>query len=222
MRNSLSWVKISIVAILIFSIVLFFSHEYLLRQIGHFLVLEQKPQKSDIIVVLNGRDTERSLAAVDMYKTGYGKLIVIARGPKQPGCGEFWKRVGKDFNSKVFFQRSVEAMGIPRDSFMQIGEGVHSTFDEAKAARTFLKEKGYKSILLVTSKWHSRRAYLTFTSVFGENERVEEIRITCHPSKYDTFNPDAWWKNEAGAEIVLGEYLRLIYYILTFRISPLA
>jgi uncharacterized SAM-binding protein YcdF (DUF218 family) len=222
MRSPVSWLKFFIPAVLICSVALVVSYDYLLRQIGHVLVFEQKPQKSDIIFVLNGRDTERSLAAVDLYKAGYGKLIVIARGPKQPGCDEFRKRVGKNWNSKLFFHRSVEAMGIPRDSFVQIGEGVHSTFDEAKVARTFVKEKGYQSMLLVTSKWHSRRAYLTFKSVFNKDEKVKGIKITCHPSKYDTFNPGAWWKKEAGAEIVLGEYLKLIYYILTFRISPLA
>ena len=47
-------------------------------------------------MVLNGRDTERSLAVVDLYNKGYANLIVIARGPKQYGSDEFWKRVGKN------------------------------------------------------------------------------------------------------------------------------
>jgi len=130
--------------------------------------------------------------------------------------------VGNNWISKAFFQRSIEAMGIPERSFKLIGDGVAGTFDEARVTKKFVRESGYKSILLVTSKWHSRRAYLTFKSVFSKDEKVKGIKITCPPSTYDTFNPDAWWKKEADAEIVLGEYLRLIYYILTFRISPLA
>jgi uncharacterized SAM-binding protein YcdF (DUF218 family) len=212
------FIKIFLVFICIFIIVLFFSYEYLLKQIGHFLIYEQKPKKADVIVVLNGRDTERSLAAVDLYNKGYADLIVLARGFKQAGCEEFWKRVGADWNSKIFFQRAIEAMGIPEKSFKIIGDGVTSTFDEANVTKKYLKENGHKSILVVTSKWHSKRTYYTFKSVMKNDK---EIGITIYPSKYDDFNPDSWWKNEVDAETVFRECVRYIYYILTFRISLL-
>jgi uncharacterized SAM-binding protein YcdF (DUF218 family) len=107
-------------------------------------------------------------------------------------------------------------MGVPEDSFKLIGEGVTSTYDEAKVTKKFLRENGYKCILLVTSKWHSKRAYLTFKSAFKDNHK---IKIISHPSKYDTFNPDAWWKNDNDTETVFREYVRLIYYIVMLRIS---
>ncbi|MFX0124539.1 MAG: YdcF family protein [Candidatus Hodarchaeota archaeon] len=218
MSNPLSCGKIVIFMFIIFATVLFLSHQYLLQQIGRFLIIEQNPVKADIIVVLNGRDTERSLAAVDLYNKGYADLILIARGPKQPGSDEFWKRVGSDWNSKIFFQRAIEAMGIPDSSFKMIGNGATSTYDEAKVAKRFVNQNGYKSILIVTSKWHSKRAYLTFRSVFNKDTEIKK-RITIHPSKYDTFDPDNWWKTGADAELVFREYVRLIYYIVMLRIS---
>jgi uncharacterized SAM-binding protein YcdF (DUF218 family) len=191
------------------------SYQSILKKMGHFLILEQTPQKADLIIVLNGRDTERSLASVDLYKQGYASLIIMAGLAKQPGTDEFWKRVGNNFNEKIFFQKAVEAMGVPASSFRFIGHGVTSTYDEAMATREFLKKNGYKSILLVTSKWHSKRAYLTFKSAL----KNDGIKIVIQPSKYDSFRPDAWWKNRDDAELVFDEYVRLIYYILTSRIS---
>jgi uncharacterized SAM-binding protein YcdF (DUF218 family) len=181
---------------------------------GHFLILDQEPQKSDVIVVLNGRDTERCLAAVDLYNQGYADLIVLARGPKQYGSDEFWKRVGPDWDSTIFFQRAIEAMGVPKKSFQLIGDGVTSTYDEAVVANEFLLDHGFKSILLITSKWHSKRAYYTFKSYFKDEDK---IRIAIHPSRYDSFNPESWWKNEASAELVFREYVRLLYYFISFR-----
>lgn len=183
------------------------------------MIYEQNPQKADVIVVLNGRDTERSLAAVDLYNQGYAKLLIMAYIAKQPGTDEFWKRVGENFREKSFFQKAIEAMGVPEYAFRLIGtgDGVASTYDEALTTREFFKENGYKSILLVTSKWHSKRAYLTFRSAF----KNDGIKIVTQPSKYDSFRPDAWWRNRNDAELVFDEYVRLIYYILTFRISLL-
>ena len=209
------WGKISLLVVLSFLLILIFLYPYLLRGIGNFLILEQDPKKADVIVVLNGRDTERSLAAVDLYNQGYAKLMIMAHIPKQAGTDEFWKRVGGNFNGKVFFQRAIEAMGVPEESFRFIGNGVTSTYDEALATQEFLNKNGYKSILLVTSKWHSKRAYLTFKSTL----KNDEIKIVIQPSRYDVFDPDAWWKNRNDAELIFYEYIRLIYYILTCRIS---
>jgi len=201
--------------IILFIVLVIVSHQYVLKKLGYFLVFEQDPQKADVIVVLNGRDTERSLAAVDLYNQGYANLIVMANGAKQPGSDEFWKRVGNNFDGKLFFQRAIEAMGVPEKSFQFIGNGVTSTYDEAVATKEFLKTNGYKSILLVTSKWHSKRAYLTFRSAL----KNDGVRVLIQASKYDTFRPDAWWMSNNGAELAFYEYVRLIYYILSFQIS---
>lgn len=205
-----------ILLIIIFLLAILFSHQYVLKKIGYFLIFEQDPQKADVIIVLNGRDAERSLAAVDLYNQGYAGLIIMAGLVKQPGSEEFWKRVGNNFEQKNFFQKAIEAMGVPSNAFKRIENGVTSTYDEAIVTRQFLKENGYKSILIVTSKWHSRRAYLTFKSVIKD----DGIKVWIYPSKYDTFDPNAWWKKETDAELVFYEYVRLIYYIVTFRIRP--
>jgi uncharacterized SAM-binding protein YcdF (DUF218 family) len=206
--------KIFFLAFLVLATILFLSHDYILRGIGRYLVISQQPKKAAVIVVLNGRDTERALAAVDLYAQGYANRIVLAHVTKQPGSDEFWKRVGKDWNSKIFFQRAVEAMGVPQGAFKLIGDGVTSTYDEAMVTRKFLEKTGYRSILLVTSKWHSKRAYLTFKSGL----KKDGIAVTVIASKYDTFDPDSWWKSQVNIETVLGEYLHLAYYLLTFRI----
>jgi len=219
MKWSLFSKKLLVLSILIFFFFVLSISSYLLRQLGNFLIYEQNPQKADVIVVLNGRDTERSLSAVDLYKKGYANLIVLAQGSKQPGSDEFWKRVVNNFDGKIFFQRAIEAMGVPEKSFKLIGNGVASTYDEAVATKEFLKKNGYKSILLVTSKWHSKRAYLTFKSVL--NKKGNGITITIIPSSYDNFDPELWWKKEEDTESVFREYVRLIYYIFSCRVSLL-
>lgn len=199
--------------VLVVAIIVF--HEYLLAGLGHFLVLKQQPSKADYIVILNGRPTERCLAAVDLYQKNLGSVIIMACLGKQPGSDEFWHRVGKNFQRKAFPQRALEALGVPEKALRFIGDGVASTYDEAKVAQAFVREHGGRTIIIVTSKWHSRRTYLTFKSVF----KHQKVSISIYPSPYDTFNPDDWWKNESDIELVFREYLRLLYYVLTFRIS---
>ena len=213
--------RISVRALIVSALIaipLLLVYPYLLKKLGYFLIFEQEPQRVDLIVVLNGRDTERSLAAVDLYNQGYSNLIVITRKAKEPGSDEFWKRVGNHFDGRIFFQRAIEAMGVPKDSFMMIEGEVTSTYDEALAVKKFLKRNGYKSMILVTSKWHSRRAYLTFKSVLEK----DHVTITIYPTKYDTFDSRTWWKIGIDAKSVFSEYGKLLYYILALRVNPFA
>ncbi len=64
----------------------------------------------------------------------------MAKGGKQPGNEKFWKRVGSNSESKIFFQRAIEAMGVPKNSFKLIEGGVTSTYEEALAVEQFLKK----------------------------------------------------------------------------------
>ena len=220
MKHSRFSVKLLIISALIVAILLLFTYPYLLKKIGFFLIFEQEPQKADVIVALNGGDAERSLAAADLYNQGFANLIVLSKGFEPGGNEELRKRMCNDLkNRKIFFQWAIEGMGVPKESFKLIGDGVTSTYDEAIVTKTFVKENGYKSILLVTSKSHSKRAYLTFQSVL--NKKENEIKITIIPSSYDNFDPDSWWKKEEHAKLVFDEYVRLIYFVLAFRISPL-
>jgi uncharacterized SAM-binding protein YcdF (DUF218 family) len=210
------WLMIA--ALVVALAVVGFNYEYLLTKAGNFLVVEEPVlTPSDMIVVLNGRDTERLLAAADLFHQGHAAVVGMVALEKQAGTDEFRKRVGPDWNSKVFAQRALEALGIPETAFTWIGNGAGSTFEEARAVEQFAKAKGYRSIIVVTSKWHSKRTRSVFASVF----RHEDVHIAVWPTKYDTFDPTAWWKSEGRVQLVIEEYVKLAYYVLTFRIRPI-
>lgn len=219
MRNLRPRTKILFIVLLTCSAAISLTYESILCQIGRFLVLEQQPQKADVIVVLNGRDIERSLAAVDLYKQGYANLIVLSRGTKSSGYELLLNTVDQSFDRRIFFQRAIEAMGVPSESFQLIGNGVTSTYDEATVTRDFLRQRNYTSLILVTSKWHSKRAYLTFRHILNKNANIQ---LKVYASGYDKFDPNFWWKTESSTELVLSEYVRLLYYLIMSRLSLLS
>lgn len=210
--------KIAILLFIISTVALTLSYESILEQLGNFLVFQQDPRKSDVIVVLNGRDAERSLAAADLYNQGYSALIVVPRGTMPSAYKLLLSRVDPNFDTRIFSQRAIMALGVPDQAFKLIGDGVTSTFDEARITRNFLDQYHYKSVMIVTSKWHSKRTYLTFRHVFPENGN---FILSIHASKYDNFDPNSWWKRESTFELVIGEYVRIFFYLIRSRLSLL-
>jgi len=62
-----------------------------------------------------------------------------------------------------------------------------STYEEAVIMRDFLKVHPSSQLILVTSKYHSARAYLTFRSALDDRE----VRIRSCPTPYDPLIPSA-------------------------------
>jgi uncharacterized SAM-binding protein YcdF (DUF218 family) len=109
---------------------------------------------------------------------------------------------------------AVRGFGIPGDVILSPAERVGSTIEEARLVRNFVLDRKFKSIIVVTSLMHSRRAYLTFKKISED----DDIKIISLPSHYQLFNPKDWWKKRNYTKELIIEYQKLIYYKFKYLI----
>lgn len=175
---------------------------------GHFLVSQDALQKSDIIVVLMGSIPDRILEAADLYHQGYAKEIIMVETYMVGHTALVKRGVIVPDQAKLSKLAAVE-LGVPEKKITIIAGESRSTRDEARYIKDYLqKHLEINTVTLVTSKYHSTRARKIFVQALGSLEH--DITLISHPSKYDTFNPDAWWQDREDAISVLLEYLKLI------------
>ena len=182
---------------------------------GNLLVEEQKPIRSDLIVVLMGSGPDRMLHAVDLYKKDYaGKILMVENW--QPG----YERL-KALNVSIPRDAQIEAMvgvqlGVPKEAFIILPGDAQSTQDEAGIIKDYLqKNRKINSLLLVTSKFHSARAANIFRWEMASLDR--KVKITSCPTPYDNFNPGAWWRSREDAKQVVMEYAKWTNFYLLDR-----
>jgi len=85
---------------------------------------------------------------------------------------------------------------------------VYSTKEEAEIIKEYAIRKGYESIIVTTSKSHSKRAEIIFSRVFKNTG----IKLIIRPTKYDSFDPrNLNFNNNHWKNVVL-EYQKLFYY----------
>ncbi len=201
-------VLISIAAL----IVSFLCHKLILKGIGNYLIFAQSPQRVDIIVTLAGDDVPRGLAAVEMYRAGYAGRIFRAREKLPDGYEKLIALGGKYAEPRDNFREMLRSLDIGVPAFFTDDREVESTYEEAKAVRDFLRKNNLKSIMIITSKYHSKRTYLTYKSLLKD----DGVKIISCPTKYDEFDPERWWKVRSQAIKVLYEYERLPFYLLRY------
>jgi uncharacterized SAM-binding protein YcdF (DUF218 family) len=198
--------------VVVIYILLVYYHAPLLMFLGRYLVVTHEPEKSDLIVCLAGGNIERGLSAADAFKRGLAPRIFVGR-EELPDGYEVLKERGLNYPQTVDLMIMIlTGLGVPRTAILVSDHPVKSTVDEAKAVRDIVKEKGYRSIIIITSPIHSRRAWLTFRKFLED----EGIRIFLLPASYSKFRPEEWWKERRFVREVIIEYEKLIYYTLKY------
>jgi len=186
----------------------------LLTALGSYLIVEHEPEKADVIVCLAGKNIERSLAVLDAYRKGLAPYIFMAKKSKPDGFDYLKKRVRSYPTDFDLFALIMEGFEIPEKAILSPDDRVGNTLDEVQLVHKFVLDRGFKSIIVITSLTHSRRAWLTFTKVFKD----DGIKIISLPSHYQLFNPKDWWKKRKRIKDLILEYQKLIYYKIAYLI----
>lgn len=182
---------------------------------GAFLVVEDPFSHADIALILSGDPVRRSLAARDLYRQGRVGEILVIPDPPDTAREELVALRLVDPNLPSWPERILAASGVPRSDITLLPEPVDGTIREAQRVRAFLKDHPPTSIVIITSKFASRRARFIFRHVLKGT--VNEV--WCFPSPYDTFRPDRWWTQPRNALFVVMEYQKFLANALTLALG---
>ena len=169
-------------------------HSTILAALGGYLVKAGPPQKADIALVLGGDFSgNRILKAAELVRQGYVPKVLVS-GPA--GIYDFFEC---DLEIPFAVKR-----GYPESYFEHLEHHAHSTKEEAAVLIPDLRRTGAKSILLVTSDFHTRRAGAIFRTAAPDLTWT----IVAAPDPY--FTPAAWWRNREARKTFLIEWMKTV------------
>lgn len=191
----------------------------LLPAAGRFLVEGDPPEHADAIVVLAGSYPDRILEAVELYRAGLAPRILICPEPETGGFRRL-AELGVDVPRGYDLNRMVaEQLGVPSDAIEVLGRAGDSTYAEAEVVIGEAQRRGYRSILLVTSKYHTHRAAEIYRFLSGG-----QLKIIASPARDDDFQADGWWRDRTSTRRLIIEYQKWLSFLLIdrWRLSPVA
>ena len=159
-------------------------------------MLQHAAVTADAIVVLGGDATgSRIDHAVLLVKSGYLRangLFVVSGG--QLYADVTW--------SGVMAERATQP-GIPPSQVLRQAASL-TTAEDADHSGRLLMDRGAQSVLLVTSAWHSGRAYRLFRQALPET-----VSLRSCPAKQP--GPQDWWTDAATTRALATEWLKRIW-----------
>lgn len=180
---------------------------------AEWLIVSAPLERADAIMVLSGSVTleERVQMAASLYREGRAPKILLTNDNLQGGWSP---KLQRNPYSWEFAVGMLTRWGVPRESIEVLPEPVNSTNDEAVLLRQYSEAHGLRSILVVTSAYHTRRALWTMRHAF-ENSGVI-AGIVAVPPGHDSPWPSTWWLHRRGWRMVAGEYLKMVYYRIAY------
>lgn len=165
------------------------------------VVRDPLPTRADAIVVIGGdHKPERVALAVDLFRRGIAPVVLISAGVEVIE-GDRTVR-----EAEVMIRQAVE-QGLPREAIL-VEDWSQTTIGNATETLGFADRLGWRSLILVTSSYHSRRAGVIF------HARLDAaLSISVQPAP-QTGCPPCWALTPADLEIAVYEYRNLLWQTL--------
>lgn len=181
--------------------------------VGRWLVVEDPLAHADVIVVLSGRLPERAVEAARVFHAGYADQIWISPpiAPVEDLKAMNIAYLGEDFyNEKVLI-----AQGVPPDAIRIMEHPDANTEAEVRQTAEALHTLDYHSVIIVTSKPHTRRVRTIWRKLVGS-----EPRMLVHYAQDDPYDGAHWWRHTQDALDVVRETLGLLNAWAGFPLRP--
>jgi uncharacterized SAM-binding protein YcdF (DUF218 family) len=192
---------ISLLFVIVLCAVLYFARGPILRFAGETWVVEDPLDRADAIIVLSDDNfyADRATHAADLYRHGMAPIVVTSGRRLRPYAG-----------IAELMEHDLIERGVPKDKIVRISHNAENTREEAQALAQQALERKWRSVIVVTSNYHTRRARYIFLHVFPAQTQV---RVS--GAQDGDFDPQHWWQSRkslkeftrelAGMAVAIGE-----------------
>jgi len=156
------------------------------------------PRKADGIVVLTG-GASRVSDAMELLADGYGRRLLISGVHPASGASDI--------------SRSLSDNQSLLNCCVDLDRSAVNTRSNAAETRRWARERGFKSLIVVTSNYHMPRAIVELSHA------MPDITLIQYAVVGDKWREEPWWSNGGTLRLVLSEYVKYVAAEVRVRLA---
>jgi hypothetical protein len=180
----------------------------LLQGAGTALVSHDPTVAADAIVVSASADAAGVLTAADLFASHIANVVAVFADPPLPEDREFIRRGLAHENEGERALRSLIQLHIPNP--VLIAKSIAGTEEEGRVLPAWASERGFRSVVVVTSPDHARR----MRRVLQRATKGLPFQVMIHPARYAEYQPESWWHTRDGVRTQIVESQKLLLDVL--------
>jgi len=194
-RGGIITTFVALLFLALLCLAIYLARHPLMRFAGEGLVVEDQLERSDAIILLSDDNfyADRATRAAELYRQNLAPTVVASGVRLRPYAGI----------SELMTHDLVER-GVPKERVVPFPQDADNTREEAEALKTLARQKGWKSVIIVTSNYHTRRARYIFRKVFPG-----DIKVAMASARDADFDPSNWYEHPRARQRFEHEVLGL-------------
>jgi len=177
-----------------------------LRHAGTALVIAREIDRPDAIVSLASHEWERLPEAAALARRAPDARVVLSQpiAVNAFNCHDCSNRLDR-----------LVAAGVERTRIEVMDRKVYRTLDEAEAFKAWAAGRAVRSVVVVTSPYHTARALASFRHVLSGTG----IAVGVHAAAGSPAEPRAWWRHKYDRWYVSYEWRARLFYLVRFGVA---
>jgi hypothetical protein len=198
--------RVKIIILIIFILVLYYFRSFILYEAGDYLVVKDDEVKdtADVMFIEDGYNANEIFnLCFDLYKQGKCKRVLFIKTDNDT-------YIFNDLYLEEFLKSKLDS------SYKDFPYKIYNlpvehpvTLNRSKEILDTLKKFNIKSVLLLTSGFHSRRSKKVYEGILKDSGI--KLYVNTYFIKVDR---NDWWTKADGFREVVSEYLKYIYYVI--------
>jgi len=195
-RGGIITTFVALLFLALLCVAIYLARHPLMRFAAEELIVEDSLQKSDAIIVLSDDNfyADRATRTAELYRQDLAPSVVASGIRLRPYAGI----------SELMLHDLIER-GVPKEHIVLFPQNADDTREEATALSQLLAERKWKSVIIVTSNYHTRRARFIFRKVFSQ-----DIRVEVASARDADFDPANWYEHRRAIKRFVHEVAGLV------------
>jgi uncharacterized SAM-binding protein YcdF (DUF218 family) len=177
----------------------YFARYPIMRHMAESWVVDEPAAHADVIVVL-GDDNfygDRATHAAELFRQGVAPQGVASGRRLRPNAG-----------ISELMEHDLIERGVPKEKIIRFSQDADNTREEAEAVGKLAVARHWKSLVIVTSNYHTRRARYIYEKVLPAG-----IAVSLAGAKDGDFDPERWWETRKSIKLFAKELAGMVVAI---------
>jgi len=187
---------IVLLCIAVFFFLLYLVRHPILRYIGESWVIDEPSARADAIIMLSDDNyyADRATRAAELSRQEVAPVVVASGRRLRPNAG-----------LSELMEHDLIERGVPKNKILRFDHNAADTIEEAELLRKLAQEKRWRSVIIVSSNYHTRRVRYIFKKIFPSS-----IAVSVAGARDAEFDPDHWWEKRRSVILFGHEFMGML------------
>jgi uncharacterized SAM-binding protein YcdF (DUF218 family) len=182
---------ITLLCVFVICALVYVARHPIMRFVAESWVIDEPAPRADAIIVLGDDNfyADRATRAAELSRQQIAPVVVASGRRLRPAAGV-----------SELIEHDLIERGVPKEKILRFMHDADSTKEEAQALARLATEQHWKSVLVVTSNYHTRRTRYIFEHIFPAG-----LTVSVASARDGDFDPERWWEKRKSIKLFARE-----------------